>query len=236
VITDVTELRGLLAGTPLAAAAPDRSLLARFSRRAIREGTMLQEEGTNDGSFGLVAGGLLVASRHLTEIRDLPVFLLKTGDYFGFLPLLDGGGCPLTVSAKTDAAVYLLERRFFQEFLQENPHFCSRLLSELAGRFRECLDQLGTLGKPGALPRVAAALSAELPHDAANGTVIAWPMRQSQLAEALGIAPENLSRAVAKLERLGILRRESGHRVRVDDPARLRAAAERSLPELDDRQ
>jgi hypothetical protein len=56
VITDVTELRELLSGTPLAAAAPDRSLLARFSRRSVREATLLQEEGANDGSFGVVAG------------------------------------------------------------------------------------------------------------------------------------------------------------------------------------
>jgi len=235
-LSDATALRDLLYQTPLAEAVPEPALLARFSRRVVQPGTLIQEEGTTNGRFGVVAEGILVASRRVTGVRDLPVFFLKQGDYFGFLPLLDGGRCPLTVVARTEARLYLLERHLFQQFLRENPDFCSNLLTALAGRFRECLDQLGTLGKPGALPRVAAALLAELPENAAKGTVIGWPMRQTQLAEALGIAPENLSRAIARLERLGILRRESRHRLRVDDPARLQAAAERVLPELDDRQ
>ncbi len=234
--SDLSELRDLLFNTPLGPAAPGSALLTRFLHRDLAAGSLLLEEGESGGKFAVVADGILLASRHLTDDRDLPVFFLKRGDYFGFLPLLDGGPCPLTVVANTASKVYLLERRFFQEFLRENPEFCSHLLAGLAERFRECLDHLGTLGKPGALPRVAAALAAELPHDAPNGTIIGWPMRQSKLAEALGIAPENLSRAVAKLERLGILRRQSRHHLRVDDPVRLRAAAERSLPELDDRQ
>lgn len=235
-IADMAELRQLLFETPLAGAAPDSALLTRFLHRNLAAGTLLLEEGESGGKFAVVAEGILRASRRLTDDRELPVFFLKRGDYFGFLPLLDGGPCPLTVVANTPARVYILERRLFQEFLRENPNICELLLAHLAERFRECLDQLGTLGKPGALPRVAAALAAELPHDAPKGTMIGWPMRQSRLAEALGIAPENLSRAVTKLERLGILRRQAGHRVRIDDPARLRAAAERSLPELDDRQ
>ncbi len=229
-------LRDLLPGTPLADAVPETALLARFSRRVLQPGTLIQEEGTTDGRFGVVAEGTLLASRRVTGVRDLPVFFLKRGDYFGFLPLLDGGRCPLTVVTRTKAVLYLLERHLFQLFLREKPEFCSTLLAALASRFRECLDQIGMLGKPGALARVAAALSEELPQKAAKGTLIGWPMRQTQLAEALGIAPENLSRAVARLERLGILHRESRHMLRIDDPIRLRAAAERMLPELDDHQ
>lgn len=234
--SDMSELQQLLSDSPLSPVAADSALLARFLHRELPAQTLFLEEGESGGKFAVVAEGILRASRRLTNDRDLPVFFLKRGDYLGFLPLLDGGPFPLTVVANTPARVYVLERRLFQEFLREHHDVCELLLAHVAKRFRECLDQLGTLGKPGALPRVAAALAAELPHDAAKGTMIDWPMRQAKLAEALGIAPENLSRAVTKLERLGILRRQTGHRVRVDDPVRLRAAAERSLSELDDRQ
>jgi len=142
----------------------------------------------------------------------------------------------LSLAAETRAIVYTLARPLFQGFLQTNPAFCAHLLSHLAGRFRECIDQLGMLGKPGAVPRLAAALAGQLPAGARRGVVIAWPMRQTELAQALGIAPENLSRAVSRLQQMGILHRAAGRQLRIDDPARLRAAADRSLPGIDDRQ
>src|SRR5581483_926003 len=100
-LSDATALRDLLYQTPLAEAVPEPALLARFSRRVVQPGTLIQEEGTTNGRFGVVAEGILVASRSVTGVRDLPVFFLKQGDYFGFLPLLDGGRCPLTVVART---------------------------------------------------------------------------------------------------------------------------------------
>ncbi len=227
------DIGALLAANPLRDAA---GLLRHFERRAIPRGTTFVVEGDRGRGLAVVAEGSIRATRRVSDGRDLTVFMMKRGDVFGFLPLLDGGPCPLTLSGESDAVVYLLERRLFQEFLEHHPAFATRMLAYVAERLRECIDQLGMLGKPGAVARVAAALIGQLPSDAQSGVVIEWPMRQTNLARALGIAPENLSRAVSKLQQMGIIRRSAGHRLVVDDPQRLRAAAERSLPGLDDRQ
>jgi CRP-like cAMP-binding protein len=233
---DLDELRGLLATTPLGGTRDADALLSRFQRRVVNAGRIISMEGDVDGTFGVVAEGSVRATRRVSDDRDLSVFMLKRGDAFGLLPLLDGGGCPLSLAAETRAIVYTLARPLFQDFLQTNSAFYAHLLSYLASRFRDCIDQLGMLGKPGAVPRLAAALAGQLPAGARRGVVIAWPMRQTELAQALGIAPENLSRAVSRLQQMGILHRAAGHQLRIDDPARLRAAADRSLPGIDDRQ
>lgn len=229
----VKELSALLAANPLRDAG---ALLQRFERRLLPQGTVFVVEGDRGRGLAVVAEGSIRATRRVSAERDLTVFMLKRGDVFGFLPLLDGGPCPLTLCTESDSVVYVLERSLFQRFAEESPAFAMRLLAYVAERFRECIDQVGMLGKPGAVARVAAALIGQVPPDAKSGVVIEWPMRQTNLAGALGIAPENLSRAVSRLQKIGIIRRLSGHRVRVDDLQRLRAAAQRSLPGLDDRQ
>jgi CRP-like cAMP-binding protein len=233
---ELEDLKTLLATTPLGGASDTDALLTRFERRVLDAGRTFVVEGDAGGSLAVIAEGSVRATRRVSDDRDLAVFMLKRGDVFGFLPLLDGGRCPLSLAAETHAIVYVLERRLFQDFLKQNPAFCTHLLEYLAGRFRECIDQLGLLGKPGAVPRVAAALAGQLPAGAKKGVVIGWPMRQTDLARALGIAPENLSRAISRLQQMGIIHRAAGRQLRIDDPVRLRAAAERSLPEIDDRQ
>lgn len=233
---DEETLRHLLAETPLAAGAEEHAFLQAFERRALTPGSVLFLEGDTGGVFAVIADGLLRASRQLGGGRELHVFTLTRGHFFGFLPLLDGGPFPVSLIAQTNGIVFTLARAPFERFVLENRNFCSQLLSYMARRLRGCLDQLGTLGTPGALPRLATALSSLLPAGAAGPVSLRWPMHQTELAQALGIAPENLSRALTRLERVGILRRERGRTLRILDPARLRGAAEGNLPELDDRQ
>ncbi len=233
---DEVTLRHLLAETPLAAGAEEHAFLQAFERRAVTPDNVLFLEGDTGGTFAVVAEGSLRASRQLSGGRELHVFTLTRGHFFGFLPLLDGGPFPVSLVAQTDGIVFTLARAPFEKFITENSLFCSQLMSHMARRLRDCLGQLGTLGIPGALPRLATALSSLLPADAAGPVSLQWPMHQSELAHALGIAPENLSRALTRLERVGILRRERGRKLRILDPARLRAAAEGHLPEADDRQ
>jgi CRP-like cAMP-binding protein len=230
---DVTELRALLADTPLGASAEEQ-LMRSFERKVVTQGRRFAAEGDAGGTLAVVADGVVRATRRVSDDRELTVFLLRRGDVYGLLPLLDGGPCPLSLAAETDATVYVLSRRLFETFLEANPRFSAHLLAYVAGRLRECIDQLGMLGKPGAVPRVAAALVGQLPDDAAPGVVITWPMRQTDLAQALGVAPENLSRAVSRLQEMGIIHRAGGHRIAVDDPVRLRAVAERSVAGADD--
>jgi CRP-like cAMP-binding protein len=233
---DAATVGQLLAGTPLAAGARERGFLQAFVRRAVTPGQVLFLEGETGGMFTLIGEGSMRASRQLGGGRELHVFTLTRGHFFGFLPLLDGGPFPVSLVAQTESIVFTLARAPFETLIAENGHFCRQLLFHLAQLFRGCLDQLGTLGTPGALPRLATALASFLPSDAADPVMLQWPMSQIELAHGLGIAPENLSRALTRLERVGILRRERGRNLTILDPERLRGAAEGRLPELDDRQ
>ena len=178
-----------------------------FTERRHSAGALVFTEGDPGGQFFVLASGRLRAFRTLPGGHEITVFVLQPGASFGFLPLLDGGPFPVSVAA-IDASVSLaLERAVFQRFLRREPEFGLRLLEHLASRLRGCLDQLGMLGQPGAHARAAhGLLSLAQPEAAgAGGGSVALPFSQQELARTLHVTPENLSRALSKLRREGLL-------------------------------
>ena len=61
-------------------------------------------------------------------------------------------------------------------------------------------------------------------------------MSQVELARTIGVAPENLSRAMSRLTRDGVVRRLSHRHLAVLDAAKLRELAHGDSPMHDDRQ
>jgi CRP/FNR family transcriptional regulator, dissimilatory nitrate respiration regulator len=230
------ELDRLLAGTPFAGDAISRGVAPLFVHREIPADTHLFLEGQVGGAFALLAAGGLRAYRQLAGGQELTVFWFRPGDWFGFLPLLDGGPFPVSVASVEPSRVFMLRRDDFLTHLQGHPELCSHLLAHLAKRFRHCLDQLGTLGRPGALPRLAAALTSLVPEDHHGQAEVELPSSQVELARTLGVAPENLSRAMTRLFRDGLVSRRTRRRLTVLDADRLRQLAQGEFPEHDDRQ
>lgn len=202
------------------------TLATHLHRRQVPAGAFLCYEGEANGRFCVLAEGLLKASRTLPTGKTLTVLLLRPPDSFGFLPLLDGGPLPLTVQAVQPSTVYTLERETFWALLEKNPVFALPLLIHLAGKFRECVGRLDILARPGALPRLAVALASLAESSgspARRSATVELPVSQETLAHTLGVAPENLSRAVARLVEKGILVRLGRRRFLIPSLDRLHA-------------
>ena len=97
----------------------------------------------------------------------------------------------------------------------------------LATRLRQAFDRIERSSVPEVLPKVASALALLVPEDAAPGAlvVVELPVRASEFAAAIGVAPESLSRAITKLVDGKILHRLAPRRYQVLDPDGLRRAS-----------
>jgi len=223
-------LTELLSSTPFGTldAAVTAGLLRLFVARRIERGTIVFLEGDAGSGFFLVAEGRLKAYRSTPPNHEITVFTLTEGDFFGLLPLLDGGPYPVSVAALSDAEVLVLHRHDFLRFVRDNPSFSVALLALLSHRLRDCLGQVEMLGRQGALARVAhSLLSLAGPAAAAGAGVEATlPFTQAEFAQLLHVTPENLSRALAKLRRDGLVERLGPRRFRVPDLSALRRAAD----------
>lgn len=226
-----TTVAELLRGTPFGTLGEAALVgVARlFVRRRVARGALVFLEGDAGDRFFLVAAGRLKAFRRTASAREITVFTLGRGDFFGFLPLLDGAPFPVSVAALTAAELLILHRSEFMHFVHDNPPFALGLVAHLARRLRSCLDQVESLGRQGAASRVAHGLASLIPSGAAPGDAVevTLPFTQAEFAQLLNITPENLSRALTRLRRQGAVERLGRGRFRIADVAALADLAER---------
>ncbi len=205
-----------------------RALLAPYGhRRVVPSGDLLWREGEDAGMIVAVETGRVKIYRVLPNGNAVTLYLFGPGDVFGFMPLLDGRPYPASAQALEDVTAMVVTRGDLQGMFRRDPQLAVALVTLLATRLREAFDRIERSSVPEVLPRVAAALAGLIPEEATAGQllVIGLPVRASEFAGAIGVAPESLSRGITKLVAAGILHRLGPRRYQVLDLAALRRAA-----------
>jgi CRP/FNR family cyclic AMP-dependent transcriptional regulator len=210
-----------------------RSLLAPYARqRVFAAGEKLWQEGDDAGMLVAIETGHVRIFRGLGARRVVTLYLFGPGAVFGFMPLLDGGPYPASAIALEETTAQVVLREDLQRAFRRDPDLALGLVRLLATRLREAFARIEQASVPEVLPLVATALVSLLPAEATPGklVVISLPVRASEFAEALGIVPESLSRALTKLVDAGVLHRLAPRRLQVLDPGGLRRAANTTAP------
>jgi CRP-like cAMP-binding protein len=95
------------------------------------KGTVIAREGNPGvGLFVIVDGEAVVT------IGGRRMAVLRRGDYFGEIALLDGGPRSATVTARSDVRLLGLTEWVFRGLLQEHPSIAVKTLESMAGRLR----------------------------------------------------------------------------------------------------
>jgi CRP-like cAMP-binding protein len=95
------------------------------------KGTMIAKEG--DPGVGLF---IIVDGEAEVTIGGKRMAILRRGDFFGEIALLDGGPRSATVTARTDMRLLGLTEWVFRGLIQEHPTIAVRTLESMAGRLR----------------------------------------------------------------------------------------------------
>ncbi|HMO51883.1 MAG TPA: DUF1003 domain-containing protein [Kiritimatiellia bacterium] len=80
--------------------------------------------------------------------RETPLAMLRAGDYFGELSLLDGQSRTATCRAATRVRAFALKRNEFYSFLESKPKAALHVLETLGRRQRSTIEQLRGLRNP----------------------------------------------------------------------------------------
>jgi CRP-like cAMP-binding protein len=95
------------------------------------KGTVIAKEG--DPGVGLF---IIVEGEAEVTIGGKRMAILRRGDFFGEIALLDGGPRSATVTARTDMRLLGLTEWVFRGLIQEHPSIAVRTLESMAGRLR----------------------------------------------------------------------------------------------------
>ncbi|MBE0591123.1 MAG: cyclic nucleotide-binding domain-containing protein, partial [Gemmatimonadales bacterium] len=107
-----------------------------------RNSVILFEDDPGDALFVVLAGEVKVVLAG-EDGREVILSILKEGDFFGEMSLIDDRPRSATVIATADSELLVLRRVDFQACLEESPRIAFGLLRELSRRLRLADEKIG---------------------------------------------------------------------------------------------
>lgn len=189
-----------------AAGEPDAladALHALSTASVVARGQDLFQQGDEGDAIYLLKSGSLEISSLSDDGRKLTLNVLKSGDIFGEIALVDGGCRSATVTALEDSNLLRIGRQRLLAEFSDNPDLALELLRLLIRRIRWISAQLENHAFHSLEVRLARRLLflAGQVSDR-NGRV---PVSQSALADHVGATREAVSKKLSEWKQLGIV-------------------------------
>lgn len=193
-------------------------------RLAGRGQQIIDQSSENERSVFFLLDGTVKVEVTAPNGWVMRVTELRRGDLFGDLAALDEDRRSASVVAVTNCRLATLPSQVFLEAVTTMPHLSIAVIRLLARRLREqTYRQLEAQGLE-LRQRIVRAFLHSARND--NGRLIVEPVpRRQDLADAIGVRRESVSREVGRLIKCGLFRREQGRLV-AEDPGLVMALAD----------
>lgn len=146
------------------------------------------------------------------------------GEVVGERAFLSGSRPDYRVEAMVDTRVCQFDHADLARLVSAQPLIAVEMLRSMTERLVESERRLALSGAD--VPARVADYLLGLPGEPGDGTLVRWPMPKKEVAAYLATTPESLSRALARLEREGLIAPD-GDVVRLLDVAALQDRAAR---------
>jgi len=192
---------------------PDQKIiLDKCKRRTVRPRTVIVGQGSSGRDMFIVASGSLKVSVLSGEGKEVSFVVLRAGDYFGELSMIDGRRRSATVTAIESSELLVLGYSEYQQLLRESPHtateFLTRLLLTLANRMRatdELYQDLIFLDVSSRLAKFLLSASVE-DDDAGHGQrMLDVRLSQYELGTMVNASRESVNKHLRNWEEQGIV-------------------------------
>ena len=194
--------------------------LAQLKRFAA--GAKIVEQDLPAKAVYVIVKGRASVSVTARDGRVLTLRDIGEAEIIGEVSLLDGGLPSATVTALTNLELMVVDRQSFLNLLEERPKIAVALLPVLASRLRRLTAWTDDLAGLPLSARIAKCLLGLLAvHGQELGpsrSRIGRRFSQEDLASMVGATRESMNKHLGRLEREGILTKESGYLVIVDLP------------------
>jgi CRP-like cAMP-binding protein len=215
IITRIAVFRGLKPETVEHIVLPASAIMLRAHEPLFRQG----DPAT---AFFIVIDGWLKLYRITHSGDEAVIHILTKGDSFAEAVAFTGNRYPATAEAVSDARVVRIPADHIVRCIRENPDIALAMIASTSQHLHHLVQQVEQLKAQSSVQRVAEFLASLSPVDLGSCD-IALPYDKALIAGRLGITPESLSRAFAKLKSLGVAVHYS--HVTVADVAKLRQLA-----------
>jgi len=192
--------------------------------RSFAPAEVVFREGDASDTCYIVRAGHARAIRAHGDGRTITLANFGTGDIFGELAMFERESRSATVEATSEMQVIAILGGDMRRLLTGHPDMAFKLVIALGRRLRETNERLARQSFQTVQSRVAGVLSQLVEDERADGgkatSDVLVRATQADIAQLAGSSRESASRALAVLERAGVIKQGRG-RLIVHDPAAL---------------
>ena len=198
------------------------AILAHASVAHHGEGDQVFAKGDPGNSMMAVLKGRVMISAPSPDGRQVVLTVMREGEVFGEIALLDGNERTADATAMSDCELLVVPRRSLLALLERRPDLCIDLLIVLCERLRRTNEQVEDLAFLDLEARIAKALIRLAEENGASqlpSAPVGVKMSQRALGELVGGSRESVNKHLQDWKRSGIIAIEKGAIVIRDLPA-----------------
>lgn len=211
----------------LTAASPPNELVNLFhqgKRLTFNKGDFVIRPGGSPSGIFYIAQGL-VKAYDITKYGDENLLIIrKAGEIIGLTRAVTGRERHIIYTALAPTTVFFVEKKVFNDYLQEHPQAALPLIEMLTEMYRLHSERILTLEYRSVRERLISFLlnaadrfGLEIP----GGIVLNVPLRHQDIASSISATRETTSRELAGLERKGWLSRHQ-FQITLHEPDKMR--------------
>ena len=169
----------------------------------MREGDIVFRQGDPAVAFFIVVDGWVKVHRTTEAGEEAVIHVFAKGDSIAEAVAYTGRSYPASAQAATDARIVKIPADHLIRCIRTTPDIALAMLASTSAHLVNLVQQIEQLKAKSGVQRVAGFL-ALLCSKEAGACTIALPYDKGLIAARLGLTPESLSRAFAKLRPLGV--------------------------------
>lgn len=190
----------------------DDAELTRISQMLVEKGfskdaTIVAKDEPGDAMY-IIARGRVKVVMPGDGGREVILNILKAGDFFGEMALLEASQRSADVISAEDTRVLVLKREVFVEHVLQSPKIALNIMAELSRRLRradELISDLALLDVGARIARIIAELGERDGVETEEGLVVRERPTQQDIASMIGTSRETVSRMLSDWQRAGLI-------------------------------
>lgn len=197
----------IVRSTPLFGAMPQevaQSVIGNQAVRSCEKGTLLFQQGEAAGCFFVVLDGWVKLFRTTPDGNEAVVGVFRRGETFAEAAIFLGGRYPVSAEVVTASRLLRVDGELLRKRIREQPDLALSMLASASYHLKALVEQIEQIKLLSAPQRIADFLVRLCPVKD-GGCTIELPYEKALIASRLGMKPESLSRALAKLRPLGVM-------------------------------
>lgn len=192
------------------------AVLAFARRQRMSAEARIFAKGDPGDSMYAVLRGQLAVQTESAEAKLMLLNILREGDVFGEIAMLDGGERTATVVATETCELLRVDRSDFLPFLEARPDLCIRLMGVLCERVRwtsSIIEDTVFLNVTRRLAKRILMLAQSYGRKAEDGVRIATFLSQEDVANMLGVSREIVNKTIRSFQSSGAISYRNGYMV-----------------------